>query len=143
MGSYSLLQGIFPTQGSNPGLPHCRQILYCLSHQGSPRILEWVAHPFSRVLGAGVRHSAHGKGHEEGGLTYAKAGSSLRSPPGNSQASTPITRACLLYYFALSPTPLTLQGAVPTTSFGEGVNLELQLIIIPGRDKSVLTYKLL
>ena len=32
------LQGIVPIQGSNPGLPHCRQILYCLSHQGSPRI---------------------------------------------------------------------------------------------------------
>ena len=30
-----LLQGIFPTQGSNSGLPHCRQILYQLSHQGS------------------------------------------------------------------------------------------------------------
>ena len=36
------------TQGSNPGLLHCRQILYCLSHQGSPGILEWVAYPFSR-----------------------------------------------------------------------------------------------
>ena len=36
VGSLSLLQGIFPTQGSNPGLPHCRQILYQLSHQGSP-----------------------------------------------------------------------------------------------------------
>ena len=35
--SLSLLQGIFPTQGSNPDLPHCRQILYCLSHQGSPK----------------------------------------------------------------------------------------------------------
>ena len=34
--------GIFPTQGLNPGLLHCRQILYCLSHQGSPRILERV-----------------------------------------------------------------------------------------------------
>ena len=34
--SCSLLQGIFPTQGWNPGLPHCRQILYQLSHQGSP-----------------------------------------------------------------------------------------------------------
>ena len=39
VGCYALLQGIFPTQGSNPGLPHCRQILYHLSHQGSPRIL--------------------------------------------------------------------------------------------------------
>ena len=36
VGSLSLLQGIFPTQGPNPGLPHCRQILYQLSHQGSP-----------------------------------------------------------------------------------------------------------
>ena len=35
MGSLSLLQGIFPTQGSNPGLLHCRQILYQLSHKGS------------------------------------------------------------------------------------------------------------
>ena len=48
VGSLSLLQGIFPTQGSNPGLPHCRWILYQLSHKGSPRILEWVAYPFSR-----------------------------------------------------------------------------------------------
>ena len=47
VGSLSLLQGIFPTQGSNPGLPYCRQILYQLSHKGSPRILEWVAYPFS------------------------------------------------------------------------------------------------
>jgi len=36
VGSHFLLQGIFPTQGSNPGLLHCRQILYQLSHQGSP-----------------------------------------------------------------------------------------------------------
>ena len=35
VGSLSLLQGIFPTQGSNPGLPHCSQILYQLSHKGS------------------------------------------------------------------------------------------------------------
>ena len=48
MGSLSLLQGIFSTQGSNPGLLHCRRILYQLSHQGSPKILEWVAYPFSR-----------------------------------------------------------------------------------------------
>ena len=36
MGSLSLLQRIFPAEGSNPGLPHCRQILYQLSHKGSP-----------------------------------------------------------------------------------------------------------
>ena len=48
VGCHALLQGIFPTQGLNPGLPHCRWILYHLSHQGSPRRLEWVAYPFSR-----------------------------------------------------------------------------------------------
>ena len=37
VGSLSFLQGIFPTQGSNPGLPHCRQILYQLSCKGSPQ----------------------------------------------------------------------------------------------------------
>ena len=47
MGSCSFLQGIFPTQGSNPGFLHCRQVLYLLSHKESPRILEWVAYPFS------------------------------------------------------------------------------------------------
>ena len=47
VGSLSLLQGIFPTQGSNPGLPHGRRIPYQLSHKESRRILEWVAYPFS------------------------------------------------------------------------------------------------
>ena len=48
VGSLFLLQGIFPTQGSNWGFPHWRQILYQLSNRGSRRILEWVASPFSR-----------------------------------------------------------------------------------------------
>ena len=48
VGSLSLLQGIFPTQGSNSGLLHCRLILYQPSHKESPRILEWVAYSFSR-----------------------------------------------------------------------------------------------
>ena len=77
VGSHFLLQGIFRTQGSNPGLPHCRQTLYCLSHRESEseiaqlcptlcypmdyslpdssvhgifqaRVLEWVAISFSR-----------------------------------------------------------------------------------------------
>ena len=47
VGNHSLLKGIFPTQGSNAGLPHCRHILYQLSHHGSPRIPEWVIYPFS------------------------------------------------------------------------------------------------
>ena len=43
VGRLSLLQGIFPTQGLSPGLLDCRQILYQLSHRGSPRILKWVS----------------------------------------------------------------------------------------------------
>ena len=39
VGCHALLQGVFPTLGLNPGLPRCRQILYCLSYQGSPELL--------------------------------------------------------------------------------------------------------
>ena len=58
VGCHALLQGIFPTQGWNPGRPCCRWILYCLSHQGSPRILEWVACPGDR--GTGDREGSRG-----------------------------------------------------------------------------------
>ena len=44
--SLSLIQRLFPTQGSNPGFPHCRRNLYQLSHKGSPRILERTAYAF-------------------------------------------------------------------------------------------------
>ena len=47
VGSLSLLQGIISTQGLGLGLQIADGILYQLSHQGSPRILEWVACPFS------------------------------------------------------------------------------------------------
>ena len=50
VGSLSLLQEIFPTQASNPGLPHCRQIVYQLSHKGSAGKQEWVAYSFSADL---------------------------------------------------------------------------------------------
>ena len=47
VGSLSLLQGIFPTQGLNPGLPHCRQILSQLSHRGSPQVALVVKNPLA------------------------------------------------------------------------------------------------
>ena len=59
VGSLSFLQGIVPTQELNPGLPHCRQILYQLSYQGSPDlrprkaflalVLRYVMQYFSRA----------------------------------------------------------------------------------------------
>ena len=42
VGCHALLQGIFPAQGSNPYLPHCRQIFHCLSHQGSIYLLIYI-----------------------------------------------------------------------------------------------------
>ena len=48
-----LLQGISPTQGSNPGLPHCRQRLYCLSHQ-SPQFSTLL--PVRQGLAIRIRH---------------------------------------------------------------------------------------
>ena len=50
VGSLSLLQGIFPTQGSNPGLPHCRWILYRMSHKGSPMQLKSVTKLRDRTI---------------------------------------------------------------------------------------------
>ena len=94
------------------------------------------------VAGSQLRNSAHGKGHEEGGSAYAKVGSSLRRTPVLEYLPPKPESA---YFTALcSHLHLWLYGALsPTTSLREGVNLELQLIKIPGHDKSVSTYKLL
>ena len=61
MGSLSLLQGIFPTQGSNPGLPQYRRILYQSSHKGSPRSL------LGQPRGYGNNTSQGDGGWEQGG----------------------------------------------------------------------------
>ena len=49
VGCHALLQWIFPTQGVEPSCPALEADSFCLSHQGSPRILEWVAYTSSRV----------------------------------------------------------------------------------------------
>ena len=115
MYSFSNLEPVHcPTSSSNCCLLTCIQV-----SQETGKVV-WYSYFFKNfpvccdpyVPGVSVRNSAHGKGHEEGASAYAKAGWSLRSPPGNSRASTPKTRVCLLYCFVLSPTPLTLRGAV-------------------------------
>ena len=50
VGGLSLLQVIFPTEGSNPGLPHCRRILYQLSHKGSPLVPQPAIKPMPLVV---------------------------------------------------------------------------------------------
>ena len=80
VGCHNLLQGIFPTQGSNPGLPYCQQILYHLSPLGSPRILEWVAYPSPEDL--------PDPGIEPGSLAL-QADSLLAELPGKPKRSLP------------------------------------------------------
>ena len=92
--------------------------------------------------GASVSSSTHDKGHEEGGLAYAKVGSSLRSLPGNSWASTPKTRVCLLSALC-SHLHLWLYGGLsPTTSLWKKSWLTAPVNKVPGCD-SISTYKLL
>ena len=55
VGCHTLLQGMFATQGSNPGLPHCRQTLYHLSHQGS-LILQGRVSFFPDKIKQGIKH---------------------------------------------------------------------------------------
>ena len=73
---------------------------------------------------------------------YAKAGSSLRKPPVPEHLPPNQDLPTLLSY-ALTYTSDFTGRCSPTTSLREGVNLQLQLIKIPGCDKSVSTYQLL
>ena len=92
--------------------------------------------------GASVRKSALGKGHEEGGLALCKDEIEPQETP-CSRASTPKTRVPTLLFYAFTYTSDFTGACSPTTSLGEGVNLQFQLIKIPGCDKSVSTYELL
>ena len=75
MGCHFLLQGIFPTQGSNPGLPHCRQILYQLSHNGR---VEGRVRQIPSPYGVGVETGypaqedlkLHGRGKDDKGVAF-------------------------------------------------------------------------
>ena len=67
VGCHFLLQGLFPTQGSNPGLLHCRQILYRLSYKGSPwkwkwsRSVQWTV-PYQASLSMGFSRQGYWSG---------------------------------------------------------------------------------
>ena len=58
VGCHALLQGIFSTQKSNPGLPHCRWILYQLNYQGSPTVLHTVT-LFENTITEDVKMSSY------------------------------------------------------------------------------------
>ena len=110
-------QVILQRSTCSAGLPY----FGCPRLAGSRHIAYWVriCNSSTGILslpGASVRHSAHDKGHEEGGSAYSKAGSSLRSPPGNSRASIPKTRVCLLSALCFHLHLWLYGGLSPTTS---------------------------
>ena len=91
VGCHALLQGIFPIQGLNPVLPHCRRILYRLSHQGSPWMLQWVAYPFSRG-------SSRPRNRTLQGLSTLQAGSLPADLPGD-QTRASAVGLCRLHHW--------------------------------------------
>ena len=84
---------------------------------------------FAMLPGAGERHSTRDKGHEEGGSAYAKAASSLGSPPGYSRASTPKNQSLPTLLLCALTSDLT-GGCPPPPSHSlcQRANLQLQLI---------------
>ena len=75
VGCHALLQGVFPAQGSNPGLPHCRQILYQLSHQGIPSYLCYIGPAITHFLFPFFVASVSGKEPRHFlGILHAKVG---------------------------------------------------------------------
>ena len=81
VGSLALLQGIFPTQGSNPGLLHCRRILYQRSHQGSPVTLKaWANVSGFRVGGYWGRPGGYRRHKGDGGGQWERCSRAARSP---------------------------------------------------------------
>ena len=68
LGNLSLLQGIFPTQGSNPGLLHCRQILYQLSHKETPRVQESQSNSSRIVVKTTKGINIGGRSQDGGGI---------------------------------------------------------------------------
>ena len=91
VGCHALLRKIFPTQGSNPSLPYCRWILCHLSHQGSPRILKWVAYPFSR--GSSWPNNLTGVSFTAGGFFTSWA---------TGEAHFKVSTLCYIFYHRIS-----------------------------------------
>ena len=107
VGSYSLLQGIFPIQGSNPGLLHCRQILYHLSHQGSLYIV--VKSKESESCSVQFSCSFVSDSLRPHGLQHSRPPHSSPTP-GVYSNSCPLSRWCHVQLFA---TPWTVDCQAP------------------------------
>ena len=115
VGCRALLQGIFPIQGLNPGLPHGRQILYHLSHEGSPSILAWVAYPLSRgssqprnwtgvfwITGGFLTSRATREAHKYSVFTLDPHWNTVEFPA-NSRAKWYYRKQLRIRHYALSP----------------------------------------
>ena len=89
MGCHFLLQGIFPTQGLNLGLQHCRQMLYHLSHQGSPKFNLILSEPDSGSS-SDLLSSWPDAASPASSLEFAEGSSSLRPHKDMAWAATPV-----------------------------------------------------
>ena len=98
MGCHALLQEIFPTQGSNPGLPHCRQILDCLSYQGNP-LQGWIQIKCKKEVSLLTKREEAYSGSLDFrtliGLTFLEAGFSADGEASLSCCPTPANPPCV------------------------------------------------
>ena len=106
----------------------CKFSIYLLSEVGGTII---------SLPGDSVRDPARGKGHEEGGLAYAKAGSGLRGPPGLSQASNPKTRVCLPYRIMLFAYISDINRGYPRPPFSGENQLRALANKCPGHERNI------
>ena len=124
VGSHTLLQGIFPTQGSNPGPPHCRQIPYQLSRQGSPEPLPnslWKCSPHSSSF-----HKRHSSAPGRGSRVWGAA-ASPRVPP-HPEVPAPQEAARAAPWVSVSPAPTPASAEV-------GVRCGLQPRLLCGQPR--------
>ena len=146
VGNLSLLQGIFPTQGSNPGLPHCRQILYQLSHKGSPfyqrTLLNFFLISFFLFLAFSVQfsHSVVSDSLQPHGLWHARPSCPSPTPRVYSN-SCPSSRWChptisfLVVPFSSHLLSFPVSGSFPMSQFfasgGQSIGVSASASVLP------------
>ena len=136
VGSHTLLQGIFPIQGSNPGLLHYRRILYHLCHQRSPRILEWV----SLSLLQGI-FPTQGSSPHLSHLLHWQVGSLPQAPPGKpSDSSAPRELLRFVWWGWNNPfvTFPTIIAKFMSLMHGHGSFCSIKLVVSKWPDKAFL-----
>ena len=135
MGGHSFLQGIFPTQGWNPGLLHCRQILYCLSHKGSHvRILLLL---FSHSVMSNTLQS-HGLKHTKFPRPSLFPGPCSNSCPSSQWRHLTISRSVIPFISCLQSFPTSgsflLSWLFASGGWGFGTSVSVSVLLMNIQD---------